>query len=98
MTVPSTSIASRFATGVQVPFLMRSAGPAGPAHERVAYQRWRFRSNLRPMASRGSALDFGGPVAKQLLRANTPTWGYGSRGSALDFGGPVANQPLRANT
>jgi hypothetical protein len=32
-------------------------------------------SNLGLMASRGSALDFGGPVAKQLLRANTPTWG-----------------------
>src|SRR5207344_2095897 len=38
MTVPSTSIASRLATGYVLPFLMRSAGPTGPTHERVAYQ------------------------------------------------------------
>src|SRR5262245_34758010 len=38
MTVPSTSIASRLATGCVLPFLTRSAGPEGPTHERVAYQ------------------------------------------------------------
>src|SRR6478609_7414175 len=42
MTVPSTSIASRLATGYVRPFLTRSVGPGGPTHERVAYQRWSF--------------------------------------------------------
>src|SRR6185503_2910525 len=44
MTVPSTSIASRLATGYVLPFLTRSAGPDGPAHERVAYQTWAFQA------------------------------------------------------
>src|SRR5688572_2531650 len=42
MTVPSTSIASRLATGYVLPFLTGSAGPDGPTHERIAYQKSRF--------------------------------------------------------
>ena len=46
MTVPSTSIASRLATGYVLPFLTRSVGPAGPTHERVAYQTCRRQATV----------------------------------------------------
>src|SRR5664279_5192106 len=38
MTVPSTSIASFFATGFVFPFLSCRVPVGGPAHERAAYQ------------------------------------------------------------
>src|SRR6266540_1399455 len=64
MTVPSTSIASRLATGYVLPFLTRSAGPGGPTHERVAYQRWPIPAtvgsclgqNLRTVVSDGDRM------------------------------------------
>ena len=47
ITVPSTSIASRLATGYVLPFLTHSAGPSGPTHERVAYQTYPFQATVR---------------------------------------------------
>ena len=56
MTVPSTSIASLLATGCVLPFLTRSAGPGGPTHERVAYQKSQpGKPRVRPRANRAGS-------------------------------------------
>ena len=51
ITVPSTSIASRLATGYVLPFLTRSVGPDGPTHERVAYQMTPIPATRTPSSS-----------------------------------------------